>query len=191
MTDRIRETATYADLEQVPENMVAELIDGDLYAWPRPSGPHTVAASRLGADILIAYDRGRRGPDGWWILDEPELHLDAQVIVPDIAGWRRERLPGIPRNQVFSIPPDWICEVLSPSTAHVDMKQKMPIFAAHGVSWAWIVDPERRTLRANQLVGGSWVVVAVFHDGAKVIAEPFPEVEIDLAWIWDLPLPPP
>lgn len=191
MTARIRETATYDDLARLPENMVGELIDGELWAWPRPSGPHTVVASRLGMDIGAPYDRGRGGPGGWWILDEPELHLTPHVIVPDLGGWRRERLPDIPQNQIFAIPPDWVCEVLSPSTTRIVRKRKMPIFAEHGVSYAWIIDPQRRTLEVKQLRDGAWVDIAAFGDDDNVIAEPFAEIEIQLATIWASPLPSP
>jgi hypothetical protein len=125
----LRQRATYDDLVKVPENMIAELIDGDLYTSPRPAGPHARFSSALGMDIGTPYDRGRGGPGGWWIIFEPELHLGEQVVVPDLAGWRRERMPRIPKDQRFIVTPDWLCEVISPSTARIDRGKKMDIYA--------------------------------------------------------------
>ena len=184
---RVRENATYADLIKVPDTMVAEIIEGELYAWPRPAGPHARFASAVSMDIGSAYDRGRGGPGGWWILFEPELHLGRHVIVPDLAGWRRERMPAIPENQIFSVPPDWVCEVLSPSTTRVDRTKKLPIYAQHEISYAWFVDPVQQTLEVKELVEGRWVEVATFGADDVVRAVPFEEVEIDLASIWGPP----
>ena len=184
MKARSRGRATYDDLLKVPENLVAELIDGDLYAWPRPGGPHARFASVLGMEIGPPYDRGRGGPGGWWILDEPELHLGEDVLVPDLAGWRRERMPEIPKDHRFIIEPDWVCEVISPSTARVDRGKKMRIYAEHDVPGLWLVDPERRILEVFQLAGGVWTDVHVFTGDDVVRAEPFPAAEIDLASIW-------
>jgi Uma2 family endonuclease len=197
MTARIAEKATYADLLRVPDTLVAELIGGELYTSPRPSGPHSVAFSVLIGDLNPAYQRGRGGPGGWWILGEPEVHLLPDVVVPDIAGWRRERMPEVPTTHVFSIAPNWICEVLSPSTARIDRAKKLRIYAEHDVSHAWLIDPIERFLEVKRLEQGRWTDVSVFSGNDKVIAEPFPDVEIDLADIWgptpedDLPLPTP
>lgn len=141
---------------KLPENMVGELIDGELYAWPRPAGPHARFSSALGMDIGSPYDRGRGGPGGWWILDEPELHLGDDVLVPDLAGWRRERMPRIPKSHVFEVPPDWVCEVLSSSNARFDRIKKMPIYAQHEVAWAWLIDPLQKTLETFRLENGRW-----------------------------------
>jgi Uma2 family endonuclease len=186
MKARISHRATYADLEKVPENMVAELIDGDLYTWPRPAGPHADTSSVLGMFIGFPYRLGRGGPGGWWIVDEPELHLeiDEEVLVPDLAGWRRERMPQIPKDHRFIIPPDWVCEVLSPSTTRIDRGKKMRIYAEHGVPWMWLVDPIGRTLEVLRLDEDNWKYVATFTGEDVVRAEPFPEAEIDLASIW-------
>jgi Uma2 family endonuclease len=184
MTARIREQATYEDLVNLPENMVGEIIEGELFASPRPGGPHARFASVLGMDIGPAYDRGRGGPGGWWIIDEPELHLGRSVLVPDLAGWRRERMPRVPQDHVFSISPDWICEVLSPSTSRLDRAKKMPIYARHEVMYAWLVDPVDQYLEVRRLEGEKWVEVGTFSGSEKVRAEPFPEVELDLESIW-------
>lgn len=184
MAARMKTSATYDDLVRLPENVVGELIDGELYAWPRPSAAHARGASALSMDIGGPYDRGRGGPGGWWILYEPELHLEGDVAVPDIAGWRRERMPELPKGHIFDIAPDWVCEILSPSTRRHDRRKKMPLYARHGVTYLWLFDPDARTLEVMQLVDGRWTVLAVYGGNDVVRAEPFPLVEIDLASIW-------
>jgi Uma2 family endonuclease len=176
--------ASYQDVVDAPELMVAELIDGDMYAWPRPGGPHARVSSALGMDIGTPYDRGHGGPGGWWILFEPELHLGEQVLVPDLAGWRRERMPEIPGDQRFIISPDWVCEVLSPSTARIDRGKKIRIYAEHGVPWMWLIDPLTRIFEVFALVDTRWSLVASYTGEDVLRAEPFPEAEIDLGSIW-------
>jgi Uma2 family endonuclease len=184
MSARLREHATYDDLLKVPENMVAELIEGELYASPRPGGPHTNASSALGMLVGSAYQLGRGGPGGWWILDEPELHLGRDVLVPDLAGWRKERMPEIPKSHIFSIVPDWVCEVTSPSNGRLDRLKKMPVYAREGVPFAWLVEPEQQILEVRKLQDSQWIVIAE-HGGAEVVrVEPFVEIEIDLTLIW-------
>lgn len=187
MTARIREHATYEDLMKVPDTMVAEIIEGELYTSPRPSGPHSDAVSVLIMDIGTAYRRGRGGPGGWWILVEPELHLGDDVLVPDIAGWRRERMPEIPKSHIFAIAPDWVCEALSGSNARMDRIRKMPIYARHGVAYAWLVDPIEQTLEVKRLENGRWSDIGLYGGDDKFRAEPFELVEIDLASIWGPP----
>ena len=125
--------ATYDDLMKVPDIMVAEILNGELHATPRPADPHTKAASVLGMLVGPPFHQGRGGPGGWWILDEPELHLGADVLVPDVAGWRRERMPRSPETAFYVVVPDWVCEVLSPSTSKVDRTKKLSIYAREGV----------------------------------------------------------
>ncbi len=120
MSDTAKKLATYDDLLAVPDILVAEIVHGQLHTTPRPTPKHTRASSSLGAEISFPYDKGRGGPGGWWILDEPELHLDTHVLVPGLAGWQRERLPELPDTAWFELPPDWVCEILSPSTTHLD-----------------------------------------------------------------------
>ena len=195
MTARALEKATYADLLRVPDTLIAELIDGELYTSPRPSGPHSVAMSVLMGDLNPSYQRGRGGPGGWWILVEPELHLGDDVLVPDLAGWRRERMPEVPKGHIFSIAPDWVCEVLSPSTIRIDRSRKLRIYAHHEVTYAWLIDPLERFLEVKRLEQGRWSDLGVFSGNDKVIAEPFTAIEIDLTDIWgptdDSPLPSP
>ena len=122
--------ACYEDLFDLPENLVGEIIGGQLITQPRPAPRHSRASSSLGGALDNPYDKGRGGPGGWWILDEPELHLGGDILVPDLAGWGRERMPRLPETAWFELVPDWVCEVLSPGTCRVDRALKMPIYAA-------------------------------------------------------------
>jgi Uma2 family endonuclease len=176
--------ATYEDLMQVPDIMVAEIVDGELHASPRPAPRHAHAASSLGAEILLPYQRGRGGPGGWRILAEPELHFGRNVLVPDLAGWRRVRMPRLPKTAYFPIAPDWVCEVTSPSTASLDRVKKLTIYAREQVGHAWLVDPIARTLEVLRLEAGRWTILAT-HAGNEVVrAEPFTDIELELAALW-------
>ncbi len=176
----------YQQLMELPEGLVGEIIGGRLYTQPRPAGPHAIALSTLVMDVGSAFHRGRGGPGGWWIIDEPELHVvrDTEVAVPDIAGWRRERLPRIPRDQRFEVAPDWICEVLSPGTAKHDRVVKMPLYARYGVAYLWLVDPLARTLEAYALQEGRWIVIGQHKDQDQVAIEPFNALSLALADLW-------
>jgi Uma2 family endonuclease len=187
MTARLREHATYQDLLKVPENMVAELIEGELFASPRPAGPHTNASSALGFLVGPPYQFGRGGPGGWWIFDEPEIHFGRNVLVPDLGGWRRERMPEFPQNHVFTIVPDWVCEVVSPSSGRLDRIKKMPIYAREGVGYLWLVDPIAQTLEAFRNDDGGWRVITPDAESNVVRVPPFEEIEIDLALLWGAP----
>ncbi len=176
--------ATYADLEALPANRVGEILHGVLYAHPRPAARHAIAASALGEELGPPFKRGRGGPGGWVILDEPELHLDRDVVVPDLAGWRRERMPEVPDVTAFVLAPDWVCEALSPSTAAIDRGEKVPIYARERVAHVWLIDPLARTLEVLRLDGTSYRIVTTFHDDAKVRAEPFDAIELGLEVLW-------
>jgi Uma2 family endonuclease len=178
--------ATYADLESLPPHKVGEIVGGVLIVSPRPAFPHAAAASALGEELGPPFKRGRGGPGGWILLDEPELHLGAgpDVLVPHLAGWRRERMPEMPDVPFATVAPDWICEVLSPSTEAVDRGDKLPIYAREGVLHAWLVDPILRTLEVLRLDAGGWCIVGTSRDHAKIRAEPFDAVELDLAVLW-------
>ena len=183
--------ATYADLEAVPPHQVAEIIEGTLYAFPRPAPKHANASSALGMKLGPPFQFGEGGPGGWWIVDEPELRLTGDVLVPDLAGWRVERLPELPETAYFSVAPDWICEVLSPSTAGIDRVKKMPVYAREGVRHVWLIDPNERTLEVFRLgADGHWQVIGLYDEAAKVRAEPFGAIEIDLMRLWQKPAPP-
>jgi Uma2 family endonuclease len=182
--DMERKPATYADLEALPGNVVGELIGDVLHASPRPAGPHTFTASRLGIELGGPFDRGRNGPGGWYILDEPELHLSGDVLVPDLAGWRRERMPRAPEGAAFTLAPDWACEVLSPSTRTLDRQEKLPVYAREGVRHVWLLDPRARTLEVFRLDGADYSLLATHSGPAHVRAEPFEAAELELAYLW-------
>lgn len=179
--------ATYADLEAAPPHRVAELIDGVLYTFPRPAPRHARASTALGSEIFDPFDRGRNGPGGWHILHEPEIHFRPRerAVVPDLAGWRRERLPRLPEENFFRLAPDWVCEVLSPSTMAHDKARKRPLYAREGVPNLWLVDPVARTLEVHVLgADGLYNVTGTYHGSARVRAEPFETLELDLALLW-------
>ncbi len=184
MTARAKERrATYEDLLAVPEHLVAELVDGELYTWPRPRLRHARVAGRIYATLERAFDSGDDGPGGWVIVFEPELRPREDALIPDIAGWRLGRAPEDLDAARIEIPPDWICEVHSPSNRNFDRVKKMAIYARHQVEDAWLVDPLDRTLEVKQLLSGHWTDLAVFSEGL-VRAEPFDAIEIDLDKIW-------
>ena len=180
----IKSPATYQDVIDAPPNMVAELIDGDLYLQPRPAIPHAWTGSSLGDELGGPFNKGRGGPGGWWILDEPECHLSENVLVPDLAGWRRERLPELPRDAFFTLAPDWVCEILSPSTRSRDLVQKRRLYAEAGVSHLWFIDPDARTLEAFALEEGRWVLITALEGQADVSVPPFDAITFELGSLW-------
>jgi Uma2 family endonuclease len=184
VTKALKKDATYADLCAVPENFVAEILGGELYAFPRPSLPHAHTASVLGGELSGPFHRGRNGPGGWLLLDEPELHLGNDVLVPDMAGWRRERLPALPEAAHLSLAPDWLCEVLSPSTETIDRTKKLKIYAREGVVHVWLLNPVLQALEVLHLEGGRWSLHAM-HEGSPVVrVEPFEAIELELGALW-------
>ncbi len=188
MIESVKSNADYADLYSIPENMIGEIIDGELYAMPRPSPRHCNTASSLGIIIGYYYKIGMNGGiGGWWILDKPGIHfsdLKEDIMVPDISGWKKEKMPELPAETYFSVTPDWICEILSPATAAHDRKKKLPKYAKFGVSYFWIVDPANRTVEILKLKNGEYSVSAVYCEDDKMKAEPFTEILIDLKNIW-------
>ena len=189
MGKAVRQPATYDDVLNAPPNKVAEIIDDELIISPRPAGPHSSAESTLMGELGPPFARGRGGPGGWIILFEPELHLGSDVLVPDLAGWRRETMSAIAKTPAyFTIRPDWVCEVLSPSTERIDRSAKIALYAAAGVSQAWLVNPLQHTLEVLRLssveMPGQWTSLAVFKDEDRVRAEPFNAIELELAALW-------
>jgi Uma2 family endonuclease len=178
----LKKGATYDDLRDVPEHFVAEMFDGDLYASPRPALPHAHAGSVLGAKILGAFHRS--GPGGWVILDEPELHFRNDVLVPDLAGWRRERLPRLPADAYMTLAPDWVCEVLSASTESIDRGKKLRIYAREGVTHCWLVDPVRDALEVLSLESGKWALLDRHEGRVTLRAVPFDAIELELGALW-------
>lgn len=134
--------------------------------------------------IKRAFDYGDGGPGGWWIAVEPEVHLGRDVFVPDVAGWRRERVPEYLRGAAWEVVPDWVCEVLSPRTARFDRATKLPAYAQHGVEWAWLVDPAAQTLEIMRLERGYWMVLATHSGDAVVRPQPFDAVDFPLDTLW-------
>ena len=181
-----RKRATYQDVLGAPAHMVAEVIDGVLHLHPRPAFPHALAFSELGGQLVPAFSRGRGGPGGWVILGEPELHLgpEPDILVPDLAGWRNERMPVVPRAAFVTLAPDWACEVISPSTGDVDRAEKVPIYARERVAHVWLVDPLLRTLEVLRLDGPTYRLVGTWRGEAKVRAEPFDAIELELGALW-------
>jgi Uma2 family endonuclease len=179
-----RRPASYDQILALPEHLVGEIIDEVLYVSPRPASPHAFTAHGLAYDLTGPFQRGRGGPGGWWLLTEPELHFGRQVVVPDVAGWRATRMPSVPVVPYFELAPDWLCEVASPSTAKLDRTRKMRVYAEAGVGHLWIIDPLLRTLEVFRLVEKNWSLVAAHSDDEKVHAQPFDEIELDLASWW-------
>jgi len=176
----------YRQLSALPDHMTGEILNGGLYTQPRPSGRHGLAERGLGFNLSGPFDFGRGGPGGWWIITEPELHFvrDQEVAVPDLAGWRRGRMPSVPDGHRFEIVPDWLCEIVSPSTAQKDRAVKLPLYARYGVPFVWIVDPLAKTLEAFGLQQGQWLLIATLKDDDPVAVPPFDAVTFSLADLW-------
>ena len=191
MTSPGRKRATYQDVIDSPEHMIAEIVDGELYQTSRPGIPHTVAASRLIGLLDAPFSRGGGGPGGWMVLFEPELHLDDDILVPDVGGWRLERMPMVPQDAYFTLVPDWVCEVLSRSTGAIDRNAKLPVYARAGVRHLWLIDAQQRTLEVLRLDAGRWTVLGIHRDDERVRAEPFDAVELPLGRLWAYVVPPP
>ncbi len=179
-----RRPATYEDLCAVPDHLVAEILDGELHTSPRPAPRHAVASSGLGTDLGGPFDRGRGGPGGWWILAEPELHLGDDVLVPDLAGWRRTRLPEMPAEAFFRLAPDWVCETLSPSTERIDRGKKLAIYARESVAHLWLLNPIAETLEAYRLEQGRWLLLVTHAGDVTARIEPFEAAELELWRLW-------
>ena len=176
--------ATYQDVLDAPAHRVAEIVEGVLHTNPRPAMPHTLASSALGRRIGNPYHDKIGGPGGWWIIDEPELHLGEDILIPDLAGWRRERMPDYPETAYVTLAPDWVCEVLSVATRRLDLRGKRPVYAREGVAHLWLVDPADRTLEALELRDGQWVLIASAKDDDPIYTRPFDAVTFSLGDLW-------
>jgi len=183
-----RKRPSYADIQALPSHLRGEIIAGELVVHPRPAPPHVHAAGALGIFVGGPFGFGVGGPGGWWIEPEPELSLgvdqDFDPIIPDLAGWRRERMPALPETAQFTLVPDWVCEVLSPSTQAIDRADKMPFYLRADVKHAWLVDPIQQTLEVFRQENGRWSILGVHKGSAVVRAEPFDAVELHLAQWW-------
>lgn len=177
--------ATYQDVLDAPPNKVAEVLSGVLYTSRRPASPHARAAMALGRHLGGPFDTDPEGPGGWWILGEPELHFGEDILVPDLAGWRRERLPRIEDVPYFTLAPDWVCEVRSPSTERFDRRGKLEAYAREKIGHVWLVEPRSRMLEILRLdTDGKWKLVAVHAEDERPRAEPFDAIELPLGSLW-------
>lgn len=183
--DPARKVPTIEDLDALPRDVKGEIIEGVLYTMTRPRGPHQRTTTVIGGDISGPFDNGRGGPGGWWILVEPGIELPGTPeISPDVAGWRRERLPTLQHSDPIRVVPDWVCELLSPSTRRHDVLVKKPYYAKVGVAHHWLVDVEARTVTAYRLQSGLWVEVGVYGDEREARIEPFADVPLDISSWW-------
>ena len=183
MAHPAKRRATYADVLAAPPHHIAELVDGELHLQPRPAGPHAVAASGLGIDLGSAFQRGRGGPGGWVFVYEPELHFGDDVLVPDLAGWRAERVPALD-VPYFTLAPDWACEVLSPRSGRFDRGPKADVYAREGVGYLWLVDPELHLVESFVLVDGRWSRLGAWSGDGSARIPPFDAIELELGPLW-------
>ena len=181
---RLSRPATYQDVLDAPPNMVAELAGGTLHLHPRPASRHALAAFGLAGFLNDPFRRGVGGPGGWWLAVEPELHLGADVLVPDLCGWRRERMPEFPDTPTVEVAPDWVCELLNPRTRRFDTTEKRDLYGSNGVGHLWHLDPEARTLEVFERRDGAWVLVAAVTDADEVRCPPFEAIGFPLSALW-------
>ena len=184
MADAAKKQATYADIEALPPNVVGEILFGALVTHPRPAPPHVAAAGALSASLTVSYQFGSGGPGGWLIMPEPELHLGPHVVSPDIAGWRRERMLEPPTKAWFEIAPDWVCEIISPSTEKYDKGDKRRIYATYEVGHLWQVDPRVKSLEVFARQDLDWLLTNTFFESETVTAAPFQELAFPLDRLW-------
>jgi len=179
------EIATYEDILALPENTVGEILNGQLETHPRPAPKHALAASSMGMEIGLPFQKGHGGSGGWWIIDEPECHVSNHIFVPDLAGWLKKRMPTLPETAWFNIRPDWVCEIISPSSASRDRVTKMYIYANLEIPYYWIIDPIGQTLEVYQLQEDkSWRLLKTYANDDNVKVAPFDSYSFSLANLW-------
>ncbi len=187
MAEPAKRNATYDDLLALPDDVRGEIIYGSLYVQPNPAPPHGSSQFSIGGELYAPFQKGRGGPGGWWFLIEPEPHLGPHVALPDIAGWRQERMPTLPTTAYVELAPDWVCEVLSPSTEGLDRGAKRRLYATYGVAHLWYLHPVERYLEVSALRDGAWLHIDTFDDAVEVRAPPFDAVAFRLADLWPIP----
>lgn len=177
---------TRGDLDALPANVKGEIIDGVLYAMTRPRPKYQAVGARITSSLEPPFRLGKGGPGGWWILPEPGIELpQSPEISPDVAGWRRQRMPELPDGTI-SLVPDWVCEVLSPTTRRHNLLVKVPYYARIGVPYLWLVDLEARALLVSKLDGAHWMDLQRFGDETTARIDPLGEIEIDVLEWWSL-----
>lgn len=181
---KTRRKASYDDVLDAPPHKVAQVISGNLHLHPRPIGSHIMANAILCRKIATPFQDGIGGPGGWWIVSEPEIHLEEDIVVPDIAGWRKEKLPKYPYGAFVTVSPDWVCEILSPSTKKVDLGDKWDVYAREGVSHIWFIDPGARSLEAFARVNGKWLMISALTGDDALLIPPFENISIPLSALW-------
>ena len=186
MAEPAKKIATYADIEALPPHVTGEIIYGSLYTQPSPAPRHGAAQNALGAELTNPFQKGKGGPGGWIFVTVPELHIDGHVLVPDIAGWRRERMPSMPQKAYIELAPDWICEILSDSTAARDRNEKRAVYGKIGVQFLWLLDPKLKVLECFNLAAGTWLLSGTFSGDTMVRATPFDAIEFYLGDLWPL-----
>lgn len=186
MTAPARKWATYEDVLASPSHVVAEVIEGVLHQSPRPAARHARAAGSLYGEVYGAYERGRGGPGGWVILPEPELHFRRDIVVPDLAGWRRERMPIVPDVAFFELAPDWVCEVASPSTRALDRGAKLDVYLRERVPHVWLVEPNDQFLEVLELDGESYRLAQRASGDERKRLRPFDAFEFEVGVLWAL-----
>lgn len=176
--------ATYQDVLDSPQHLIAEVVEGVLYQSPRPGKPHAQAASVVGEELGRPFKRGKGGPGGWLILDEPEIHLGRDIVVPDLAGWRRERMPEMDQGPYFEMAPNWLCEVASPSTRALDRGKKLGVYQREGVQHIWFIEPLDHYLEVLELAGENYRILQRVYDVDIARIVPFDAIEFDVAALW-------
>jgi Uma2 family endonuclease len=182
-----KRNATYDDLLAVPPHLTAEIIFGSLYTHPKPAAPHANTQFSLGGELSGPFQKGRGGPGGWWFMTEAELHLGPHVVAPDVSAWRKERMLHLPSTAYVTLPPDWVCEIISPSTESIDRGPKRRISATYSVGHLWHLHPVARYLEVYALREKQWVHIETFQDGEEVRAPPFDAVAFQLSDLWPMP----
>lgn len=177
--------ATYEDILALPENIVGEILNGQLETQPRPAPKHALAAGSMSGELSSPFQKGRGGPGGWWILPEPECHVEGEIFVPDLAGWRKQRMPKLPQTAWIEVVPDWVCEIISPTSVRRDRVTKMAIYARLGIAYFWLIDPQAQTLEAYHLQNSHWSLLASYADEQMVSIAPFAEHSFSLANLWE------
>jgi Uma2 family endonuclease len=188
-----RKAATLADLREVWDLKSVELIAGEIVEKASPGFFH---GNTQGAVFSILWTRFGGGGDGgekatWWFASEVDVRFDAHdVFRPDVAGWRRDRVPEPPAERPVRVRPDWVCEVLSTSDKRRDQVLKLRVYHRHAVPHYWLLDPEEKTLTVYRWQADGYVNALTAAAGERVRAEPFDALEFPLGALFGEETPP-